>query len=430
MFTYPFCYTPSKEISDASGRLIRKIDGDPSLKGLFGEGKMLGVMMVRMPDGSKDFIYGFSGNAGGRSIIEGFVPPIFDLSDPDGWYKKREAEISRTDDAGIKAEMSRELQDWIFTRYIVRNALGEEKSIKDIFASQGLVPPGGTGECAAPKMLQFAYRNGMEPLAMGEFWYGRSPSSEVRLHGHFYPSCTGKCGPLLGFMLQGLEVEPSPLSNHDGMDGYSIVYEDGCILVIDKPSGMICVPGKTGEDSLLEKLEKERKMKIYSCHRLDMDTSGLIVYAKTPGAKVDLERQFSDRSTEKTYMARLSSGAGFTLPEKGVIELPLMPDYYDRPRQKVDYDEGKAAVTEYRVMRVLENGEMDIQFRPHTGRTHQLRVHAAHAEGLGRPIKGDRLYGGTPFRRLCLHAAELSFDHPETGERMHFGNSTDYSIFD
>lgn len=430
MFTYPFCYTPTREITDAAIRLIQMIDGDGALKNVFGEGKMLGVLMVEKKDGSKDFLYGFSGNAGGRSQIEGFVPPIYDLTAPEGWYRRREKEISHTENAEIKADMSRELQDWIFTKYVVRNALGEEKSIKDIFAGKGIVPPGGTGECAAPKMLQYAYLNGLKPIAMGEFWYGRSPASEVRLHGHFYPACTGKCGPLLEFMMKGLDVEPSPLSNHTGIKGYQIVYEDEHILVIDKPAGMICVPGKTGEVSLLEQLERERSMKIYSCHRLDMDTSGLIVYAKTSEAKVELERQFSERLTEKVYMARLSAGENAVKASKGTISLPLMLDYYDRPRQKVDFDEGKEATTEYEVVNELDSGEMDVLFRPLTGRTHQLRVHAAHSEGLGRPVKGDRLYGGTPYKRLCLHAAELSFNHPESGERMHFGISSDYSIFD
>lgn len=265
---------------------------------------------------------------------------------------------------------------------------------------------------------------------MGEFWYGRSPASEVRLHGHFYPSCTGKCGPLLGFMLKGLEVEPNPLANHQGCDEYVTVYEDEDIMVIDKPSGLMCVPGKTGEISLLERLEKERSEKIYSCHRLDMDTSGLIVYAKNLKAKVELERQFSSRETSKTYYARLSAGKPFEKEWSGCVDLPLSLDYYDRPRQMVDRDSGKQAHTEYEVLKIHENGEMDVRFTPLTGRTHQLRVHSAHAEGLGHPIKGDRLYGGTPYRRLCLHAAALSFRHPVKGKEMNFVTAGDCSIFD
>ncbi|MBO4917216.1 MAG: RluA family pseudouridine synthase [Bacteroidales bacterium] len=434
-FTYPFCYTPDPEIVDAADRLIHRIDADPELRNLFREGKMMGVLMVEDAEGRKDFMYAFSGIAGGKGVVEGFVPPIFDLTDPGGYFRKKEAEISELnrlisnsgDASEIEAmkarrkEMSVALQEWLFRQYVVLNALGERKTILDIFAERDLMPPGGTGDCAAPKLLQYAYLHGLKPLAMGEFWYGESPEKEVRRQGCFYPSCTGKCGPLLAFMLQGLDVEPNPLEEDSpsSSEDFSIVYEDGDIIVADKPSGMLAVPGRTLKVSLQERLQRLAGpgTDIRACHRLDMDTSGLIVFAMGTGNLAVLQQQFERHEVQKSYVAKLCPGK--PLAAAGRISLPLMLDYDDRPRQMVDFKDGKQAVTDWELLRELPGGEALVRFTPLTGRTHQLRVHAAHPLGLGRPIAGDRLYGGGSGR-LCLHAATLSFTHPRTAQPLSF----------
>lgn len=415
MFTYPFRYAPSPETVEAAKALTARIDASPRLRSIFSEGKMLGVLLT-----DRGVLNAFSGLAGGLSVLEDFVPPIFDYGVPDGYFRRREAEISAMPDGIAKGRESARLQDWLFSRYEVLNARGEQLSVKRIFARRGLVPPGGTGDCAAPKLLQYAYLHCMKPLAMGEFWYGTSHSSEVREHGHFYPACFGKCGPLLSFMMEGLDVEPNPLDReYEGREP-AVLHADNSIIVVDKPAGMLSVPGRNGVGSLLDWLA-ERYGEVHSCHRLDMDTSGIMVYARNIPCKAALEAQFAGREVSKTYRARLSAGSSpFRRSASGTIALPLSPDYYDRPRQIVDKSSGKPAISEYKVLEMLPDGEIDILFHPLTGRTHQLRVHAAHPSGLGRPIKGDLLYGGTPADRLYLHAESLSFAHPTSGEKLTF----------
>lgn len=415
MFTYPFRYAPSPETVEAAKALAARIDASPRLRSIFSEGKMLGVLLT-----DRGVLNAFSGLAGGLSVLEDFVPPIFDYGVPDGYFRRREAEISAMPDGIAKGRESARLQDWLFSRYEVLNARGERLSVKRIFARRGLVPPGGTGDCAAPKLLQYAYLHGMEPLAMGEFWYGASHSSEVREHGHFYPACFGKCGPLLSFMMEGLDVEPNPLDReYEGREP-AVLHADSSIIVVDKPAGMLSVPGRNEIGSLLDWLA-ERYGEVHSCHRLDMDTSGIMVYARNIPCKAALEAQFAGREVSKTYRARLSAGnSPFRRSASGTIALPLSPDYYDRPRQIVDMSSGKPAISEYKVLEMLPDGEIDILFHPLTGRTHQLRVHAAHPSGLGRPIKGDLLYGGTPADRLYLHAESLSFAHPASGVKLTF----------
>lgn len=359
-----------------------------------------------------------------------------------------------------RASMSEELQDWIFRQYIVHNYHGEESSIADIFAASALVPPGGTGECAAPKLLEHAFRNGLRPLAMGEFWYGKSPDSAVRSHGRFYPSCTSKCGPLLTFMLKGQYLMSGLyIDRIRETEKPIIVFEDDTILVVEKPSGMPSVPGLDGRTSLLELLsvtsnekssfvtssEHSESRHLHPVHRLDMDTSGIMVFAKTPEAAVNLRKQFEEHSVRKTYMARVcsegNSGGNFRAANAhGRIDLPLSADYDERPRQKVDFKQGKAAHTEYKVISENSDGTADLLLYPLTGRTHQLRVHCAHHLGLGRPISGDLLYGAhgvnedalkttnhpkdTPLdqkpSRLCLHALSIAFRHPVTSEPLTF----------
>lgn len=415
MFTYPFRYAPSPETVEAAKALAARIDASPRLRSTFSEGKMLGVLLT-----DRGVLNAFSGLAGGLSVLGDFVPPIFDYGVPDGYFRRREAEISAMPDGIAKGRESARLQDWLFDQYKVLNANGEQLSVKRIFARRGLVPPGGTGDCAAPKLLQYAYLHGMKPLAMGEFWYGTSHSSEVREHGHFYPACFGKCGPLLSFMMEGLDVEPNPLDReYEGREP-AVLHADSSIIVVDKPAGMLSVPGRNGVGSLLDWLA-ERYGEVHSCHRLDMDTSGIMVYARNIPCKAALEAQFAGREVSKTYRARLSAGnSPFRRSASGTIALPLSPDYYDRPRQIVDMSSGKPAISEYKILEMLPDGEIDIVFHPLTGRTHQLRVHAAHPSGLGRPIKGDLLYGGTPADRLYLHAESLSFAHPASGVKLTF----------
>ena len=414
LFTYPFRYLPSPAIREAAAALVDRIDADPGLRARFAEGKMLGVLIT-----DRGPIYAFSGLAGGRAQIEGFVPPIYDYTPEDGYFRRTEAAISSMQDGPLKSRESARLQEWLFRQYKVCNARGEWSDVYTIFAERGLVPPGGTGDCAAPKLLQYAYNHGLTPLETGEFWYGEA-REQVREQGRFYPACTGKCGPLLSYMMQGLDVEPNPLDSDYLYSEPKIIYSDEAIIVADKPSGMLSVPGRSSRKSLLDLLAG-RFGQAFSCHRLDMDTSGVMVFARTPEAKVCLDGQFAAGEVQKTYRARLeASPTPFLHRRSGTIALPLSSDYYDRPRQIVDYASGKAAITEYEVLEQFPGGEMDILFRPRTGRTHQLRVHAAHPQGLGRPIKGDRLYGSNSPGRLWLHAASLRFRHPISGEMMEF----------
>ncbi|MBP5571425.1 MAG: RluA family pseudouridine synthase [Bacteroidales bacterium] len=443
-FTYPFRYTPHPLVEDAARRLIADIDASPELASVFAEGKMLGVLVCSAPDGTLVTLRAFSGLAGGRSTIDGFVPPIFDtLSIKELWISADGTSAPKTRatlgsvrggtvnevNGGVERKRdglwgtstSAHLQERLFRSYQVHNAKGEMSDVKRIFEQRGLVPPGGTGECAGAKLLEAAYRRGLKSLAMGEFWYGASPKSgEVRQHGRFYPSCTGKCGPLLSWMMQGLDVEDNPLQRKPDDSQVRILYEDDAILVANKPSGMLCAPGLTGTESLQELLEKDHG-KLFSCHRLDMDTSGVIVYAKSVEYQADIQQQFERREVRKTYLAHLVAGSRpWRGKRKGTIALPLSADYYDRPRQMVDRENGKPAITEFEILDIFPDGEIDVRFTPRTGRTHQIRVHCASPLGLGRPIKGDALYGAPSTGRLELYAESLSFRHPVTGETETF----------
>ena len=586
-FTDPFRYIPDKLVKLAGQLVIDRLaqwaslpEGSPErhIESSFAEGKMLGVLVCRT-----GFLAAFSGTAKGpegrvTASVDGFVPPIIDLTEDNGHFKRKEAVItqmnkaidilsacpefedlkkelkeasekrdaeienlqnrirfskmqrdeirSETADPGKLDELIREsqfqkaelkrckdrwkshiseikdrinefedtindlkarrsaksdsLQKWIFENAIVNNGAGESSSIWEIFSREGLIPPGGTGDCAAPKLLNYAFNHELEPLAMGEFWYGTSPDTAVRTHGHFYPSCTSKCGPLLGYMMKGLRSPVEPVMTTSERIGN--LYEDESIIVVEKPSGMPSVPGLDGRISLQEILTSGMAGRndsspgtIHAVHRLDMDTSGVMVFAKSADAAVNLRRQFEDHTVRKTYMAKVSAdtdipsgkrlaetvlspwpqGAGPTTKEweglsqptvsqtgssktgKGAIDLPLSPDYDERPRQKVDFTQGKPAHTEYETIRTNEDGTSDILLYPYTGRTHQLRVHCAHHLGLGRPIVGDLLYGGHSVyecnsgncmeaytkglpERLCLHALSITFLHPETGQELTF----------
>lgn len=393
------------------------------------------------------------------------------------------------------------LQEEIFRHFVFLNARGEKKDLleifKDYYSGETVLPPGGAGECAAPKLLQYAYLHGMRPVAMGEFWYGDSPKGEIRRHGEFYPSCKGKCAPILGFMLQGLDVDEAgvhssygqagafslhcqnvsmalygqddSLALHGQADSLEILYSDEHILAVDKPAGVLSVPGKdsatlypvpectctrsssvpvlgdrvTCQNAVYKEIDVLKLLsfksgfsegKFYVVHRLDMHTSGVLLLARSEEVYKRLQSQFAAREVEKVYYAVLEGevsesgcgsavswdagvgsgyGTGSVVGRGGIISLPLLPDYNNRPAQIVDFEHGRESVTRFRILKI-EQGRTFVEFRPLTGRTHQLRVHSAHKYGLNAPIVGDLLYG-TPAERLMLHAYSVKFYHPVLG---------------
>ena len=524
-FTYPFHYIPhpltvmaAREVQDY---LASRTDWTEELS----EGKMFGVLIVQTPEGKVGYLAAFSGNLAGSNLHSFFVPPVYDLLQPDGFFRIEEANISainkrikelessrqlteirtalaecrarvdrtladakqqmkeakivreqrRSEGAGeeeqkamiresqfqkaeykrlekrLKEEMQQQaeelenqeqlirqlkqerktrsaaLQQKLFEQFRMLNAKGEVKDLCELFKDtpQG-TPPAGTGECALPKMLQYAYQHRLKPLAMGEFWCGKSPKEEVRHEGHFYPSCKGKCAPILKHMLIGLQVAKNPLAENVHKDTEpEIVYEDEWLLVVNKPAGMLSVPGKEALNSVYQFLH-ERYPEATGpmlVHRLDMATSGLLLAAKDKDTHQVLQALFSGRQIKKRYTAILS---GTISSDEGVISLPLCPNLHDRPRQIVSFEHGKPAITRYKVLE-RKNGKTLIAFYPLTGRTHQLRVHAAHQQGLSCPIVGDELYGKRADR-LYLHAAELSFTHPVSGKDITICREADFSL--
>lgn len=324
-----------------------------------------------------------------------------------------------------RKQMSNDLQQWIFDQYQFLNIGGDTRNVCDIFAETAFkIPPSGAGDCALPKLLQYAFNNELKPLAMAEFWWGQSPKSEVRKHGYYYPSCKGKCEPILGHMLEGMEVAQSPMLNVSTDDKkLETIYEDDFLLVLNKPHEFLSVPGKTNADSVLARMEKQYPNATgpLLVHRLDRATSGLLLVAKEKDAHKDLQDQFLARTIKKRYTALLE---GDLVGDEGRIELPLRPDIEDRPRQLVCFDLGKPATTQWKVVERKNNRTL-VHLWPLTGRTHQLRVHAAHQDGLNMPMVGDDLYG-KPDSRLHLQAAELSFIHPKSKEEMTFVLETDF----
>ena len=414
-----------------------------------------------------------------------------------------------------RKQMSDELQRWLFAAYRMLNAKGEERDLIDIFRGYThAMPPAGAGDCCAPKLLQYAYQHHLRPVCMAEFWWGESPASEIRHHLHYYPACRSKCLPILTHMLKGLDVAPNPLAQKRHTAEPRVLYADEYIMVVDKPAGMLSVPGKaesvrsefsdsanisveeyfanlqlptnsqfTTEQFTIgeadnSKLKIQNSKFLKAAHRLDMDTSGLLVLARTEEAYVELQRQFASLETVKRYEAVLSGVpkhivGGYGIPavaianscshlyfygqglrqecrsllrlepfaiqfakySSGCISLPIIADINDRPRQRVDMEHGKPALTLYNIVEVravdantavacttkkVDKGRTLVHLYPKTGRTHQLRVHCAHPLGLACPILGDPLYGIERADRMYLHAAELTFRHPVTGETMHF----------
>jgi len=314
----------------------------------------------------------------------------------------------------VRKAKSNQLQREIFDHYVFQNASGEEKVLSQCFPDFDLRhPPSGSGDCAAPKLLQYAYQKGLSPVCMGEFWWGSAPVKEVRKHKYFYPSCASRCRPILGHMLQGLHVEENPLLTFGKDKPMPVVYEDDDLVVVNKPAGLLSVPGVDIEDSALVRVKHmyPEATGAILLHRLDMSTSGLLMFTLNPKANKRMQRQFIKRQVNKTYIADV---VGTLEAEEGTISLPLAPDYYDLPRQMVCHKTGKPSETKWSVVERME-GITRLAMKPVTGRTHQLRVHCAHPEGLGLPMVGDELYG-VIGERLHLHAHKLEFQHPTTKE--------------
>lgn len=510
------------------------------------KGKMFGVLIVENAQPASGapkigYLAAYSGQIGGRSDWDDFVPAVFDYLQPDGYFKTHEAEISGINqsirkleanthmkeakglilqlqeerkhtiaayqekikkakakrdarrEAGslnpeeeaemvkesqfMKAELRRlkkslsektsleteyeayqadilslkqlrktlsdALQQWLFSQFRMQNHEGESKDLLEIFrdaalrdypqatiatsriAALKMVPPAGSGECCEPKLLQYAYSLGYKPLQMAMFWWGESPKEEIRHHLHFYPACNGKCKPILQWMLPASTFEPAAvdLSLYNKVE---TLYEDREIAVIHKPEGLLSVPGKDAAQPSVYALMRSKYPEATGpliVHRLDMSTSGVMMIAKTEFAYHRLQKAFLNHQIQKKYVAIIS---GKVIPEKGIISLPLMPDYLDRPRQIVDHELGKEAITEYEVLEPVDDSHLRIALYPKTGRTHQLRVHCAHQEGLNAPILGDPLYGNEKAVRLHLHAEEITFEHPLTGKKMTITRKADF----
>lgn len=316
-----------------------------------------------------------------------------------------------------RATLSAKLQLQLFESYTFLNQFGEESSLLDVFSETVLQkPPSGAGECAAPKLLQYAFLNQMKPICMAEFWWGKSPASEIRVHQQFYPACRGKCEPILNHMLKGIPMDQNPMESQAKVDQIEIVFEDDSIAIFNKPPDFLSVPGKTLTDSVYTRAKKlfPNATGPLLVHRLDMSTSGLILMAKTKAIHEALQRQFIQKTISKRYVAILNGELNGTF--EGEINLPLRLDLDDRPKQIVCNDFGKPAKTRFEVIEI-KNGRTKVYFYPITGRTHQLRVHAAHALGLNSPIVGDDLYG-SKAERLFLHAERLTFFHPVLMKEM------------
>ena len=521
-FTYPFHYTPHPLCVLATEEVKAFIETQVKWQEELSLGKMFGVLIVQDNKEVISYLAAFSGNLAGKNLHPFFVPPVYDLLQPQGFFKIEEEQIStinsrikeleadttyltlkqrlktETEQATValtkaKAELkankearelrrrsvaslseeeqtalikesqfqkanfkrlerewkkllekrkaevvafetaiedlkmerkerSAALQQKLFQQFRMLNAKGEVKDLCTIFKETvHKTPPGGAGECALPKLLQYAYLHQLKPLAMAEFWWGNSPKTEVRHHGYYYPSCKGKCEPILKHMLQGLEVDENPLTaNIRPHMELEIVYEDEWLLVVNKPSGMLSVPGKIETvDSVFQRVREKYPNATgpMIVHRLDMATSGLLLITKTKEVHQYLQAQFENHTIKKRYIALLD-GSKLEKPIKknGRIELPLCLNPLDRPRQMVSEEYGKTVITEYQVLE--SSGKyIRILFFPKTGRTHQLRIHAAHPQGLGCPIVGDELYG-MKANRLYLHAEYIEFCHPVYGETI------------
>ena len=525
-FTYPFCYTPHPLCILAAKEVQSYLTRQTAWKDELRQGKMFGVLIVQTEHGETGYLAAFSGILAGKNLHPFFVPPVYDLLQPQGFFKIEEENISSINRnirqlendkayAALSAELARTIQsaenilatakaqlkeaktareqrrkekelnaqeeaeliresqfqkaeykrlerswkarittlqtqteDWerrisalkserktrsaalqqkLFEQFGMLNYRGEVKNLCEIFGQTvHKTPPAGAGECAAPKLLQQAYLHGWEPIAMAEFWWGDSPKTEIRHHGHYYPACKGKCEPILQHMLQGLQVEENPMLKRMQVPSKNleIVYEDPWLSVINKPAGMLSVPGKEDAVSVYSLMREQypEADSPLTVHRLDMATSGLMLIAKTKRVHQNLQAQFKNRLVRKRYVALLE---GIVPKDKGTVDLPLCLNPLDRPRQMVHTEHGKPAITDYQVLERLDGKRTRIVFYPRTGRTHQLRIHAAHPLGLHCPIIGDELYG-EKADRLYLHAEYLEFTHPITGETVRITKEAEF----
>ncbi len=314
-----------------------------------------------------------------------------------------------------RKEKSAFLQQEIFQKFTFVDQSNKKKSLLSIFNDLNLTPPAGAGECVAPKLLQYAFLNKLKPVCIAEFWWGAVPNSEVRHHKQFYPACKSKCEPILRHMLSGIAMNENPLLGQADVKELEIIFEDEFLLFINKPSDFLSVPGKLLHDSVYERIKKSYPNATgpLLVHRLDMSTSGILMIAKKQEIHKEMQKQFLERTIQKKYVALLD---GNIKNEKGDINLPIRVDLDERPKQLVCFEFGKPAKTHFQVLN-RKNNTTRVLFTPLTGRTHQLRVHAAHQLGLGCPIIGDDLYG-KKSKRLFLHAQELIFVHPITKEKQ------------
>lgn len=525
-FTYPFCYTPHPLCILAAKEVQSYLTRQTAWKDELRQGKMFGVLIVQTEHGETGYLAAFSGILAGKNLHPFFVPPVYDLLQPQGFFKIEEENISSINRnirqlendkayAALSAELARTIQsaenilatakaqlkeaktareqrrkekelnaqeeaeliresqfqkaeykrlerswkarittlqtqteDWerrisalkserktrsaalqqkLFEQFGMLNYRGEVKNLCEIFGQTvHKTPPAGAGECAAPKLLQQAYLHGWKPIAMAEFWWGDSPKTEIRHHGHYYPACKGKCEPILQHMLQGLQVEENPMLKRMQVPSQNleIVYEDPWLSVINKPAGMLSVPGKEDAVSVYSLMREQYPEADgpLTVHRLDMATSGLMLIAKTKRVHQNLQAQFKNRLVRKRYVALLE---GIVPKDKGTVDLPLCLNPLDRPRQMVHTEHGKPAITDYQVLERLDGKRTRIAFYPRTGRTHQLRIHAAHPLGLHCPIISDELYG-EKADRLYLHAEYLEFTHPITGETVRITKEAEF----
>lgn len=525
-FTYPFCYTPHPLCILAAKEVQSYLTRQTAWKDELRQGKMFGVLIVQTEHGETGYLAAFSGILAGKNLHPFFVPPVYNLLQPQGFFKIEEENISSINRnirqlendkayAALSAELARTIQsaenilatakaqlkeaktareqrrkekklnaqeeaeliresqfqkaeykrlerswkarittlqtqteDWerrisalkserktrsaalqqkLFEQFGMLNYRGEVKNLCEIFGQTvHKTPPAGAGECAAPKLLQQAYLHGWKPIAMAEFWWGDSPKTEIRHHGHYYPACKGKCEPILQHMLQGLQVEENPMLKRMQVPSKNleIVYEDPWLSVINKPAGILSVPGKEDAVSVYSLMREQYPEADgpLTVHRLDMATSGLMLIAKTKRVHQNLQAQFKNRLVRKRYVALLE---GIVPKDKGTVDLPLCLNPLDRPRQMVHTEHGKPAITDYQVLERLDGKRTRIVFYPRTGRTHQLRIHAAHPLGLHCPIIGDELYG-EKADRLYLHAEYLEFTHPITGETVRITKEAEF----
>ncbi|AOW18213.1 RNA pseudouridine synthase [Polaribacter vadi] len=323
-----------------------------------------------------------------------------------------------------RKEKSNFLQQTLFSKYAFLNQQKKLKSLLTIFDDPLIKPPAGSGECAAPKLLNYAFANDLKPICMAEFWWGISPNSAIRKHKNFYPACQSRCKPILNHMLKGIEMDSNLLLENLSEDKkLDIIFEDDILIVVNKPAEFLSVPGKTIQDSVYSRIKEKYPLATgpLIVHRLDMSTSGILLLTKTKEANKVLQSQFINRTVKKRYVALLN---GDLAEKSGNIQLPIRVDLDDRPKQLVDFVHGKNAETNWEIIN-KENGKTRVYFYPITGRTHQLRVHAAHKNGLNTPILGDDLYG-KKANRLHLHAQFIEFLHPTTHKKMSFTVDADF----